>query len=253
MDPQRKAVGRAAVALVTIIVIALAVIGLAVARSQSSGSTTTSTKASGLPTSSTSNSASETSTSGVHSSYGEGIQVSAPSVARLNPATDLSLHLNLTANANRSVTVRAYDVNNLDRANNVTTEDAWPVFPDSPPVCITSLVGYVVYQGDYGVGNYTQGTPLDLGGNVPTCPATYYTIFSPMSTAVAIYPSPNEPSDSVKTNASISGNVSAILVPGPLPGGAGATLVPLPPGTYTVAAVDQWGNIVISVFTVQGE
>jgi hypothetical protein len=249
MDLQRKAVGRAAVALVTIIVVALAVIGLAVAGSQSNGSTTTSTKGS----TSTSNSASETSTSGVQSSYGkEGIQVSTPSVARLDPATDLSLHLNLTANANRSVTVRAYDVNTLDRANNITTEDSWPVFPDSPGLCITSLVGYVVYQGDYGVGNYTLGTPLDLGGNVPTCPATYYSIFSPMSTAVAIYPSPNEPSDSVKTNASISGNVSDILVPGSLPGGAGATLVPLPPGTYTVAAVDQWGNIVISAFTIQG-
>ena len=213
MDLQRKAVGRAAVALVTIIVVALAVIGLAVAGSQSNGLTTTSST-------STSNSASETSTSGVQSSYGkEGIQVSTPSVARLNPATDLSLHLNLTANANRSVTVRAYDVNTLDRANNITTEDAWPVFPGDG-VCITSLVGYVVYQGDYGVGNYTLGTPLDLGGNVPTCPATYYSIFSPMSTAVAIYPSPNEPSDSVKANASISGNVSDILVPGSLPGGA---------------------------------
>jgi hypothetical protein len=180
------------------------------------------------------------------------IQVPAASVSRLDPETGLSLTLNLTATANSTITLTAYDVNSLDRANNITAASAWPV-SSANGVCSTDLVNFAVYQGDYSVGNYTQGTPLSLSQSYLLCdsPGISYYIFSPMSMAATIYYAPNLiPLNPSPVNASISATLFGYWVTDSAhPQGA---FLLFPPETYTVAAVDEWGGIVLSHFIVQG-
>ena len=173
----------------------------------------------------------------------------------LNPQTALNLTLNLTANANPypTITVTAYDVNTLGRANNLTTPGDWAV-PISrvSGACASGLVEYVLYQGNYGLGNFTQGTPLSQteGYSICTTFGTSYCIFSPLSTEATIYWAPNglklNPSP---TNASISATLLGFWGTNSANPPPGAYLL-FPAGTYTVAAMDQWGNIVLSHFTV---
>jgi hypothetical protein len=189
------------------------------------------------------------------SSAAASIQVSAASVSRLNPQTGLNLTLNLTANANPypTITVEAYDVNTLGRANNLTTSGDWAVSGPLSGACASDLVEYVLYQGNYGPGNFTQGTPLSQTQGIGICTtfATSYCIFSPLSTEATIYWAPNDlqlnPSPA---NASVSATFLGFWGTNPAyPQGA---YLLFPAGTYTVAATDQWGNIVLSHFTVQG-
>jgi hypothetical protein len=218
MEPRRLGVGRAAIALVVVVVI-VGAIGLVVAGPRSRGSTT------------------------VFSTDSWPIVVRDHSLARFDPETGLSLDLNLTANPNGTIIISAYDFNTLDRPNNVTTATDWPV-----PIAPCGLVDYVVYQGDYSTTNYTQGTPLYTGGNVPTCLPTSYFIFSPLSSEGILHAPPTVV-NTLPLNASISETLSGYVIGGnstnPL-----TALVPFPLGTYTVAAEDEWGNIVTSQFRV---
>jgi hypothetical protein len=193
------------------------------------------------PTTSTSSSAAAT------------IQVPAASVSRLNPQTGLNLTLNLTANADPypTISVTAYDVNTLDRANNLTTPGDWAV-SDLSGGCASDLIEYVLYQGNYGLGNYTQGTPLSQTQAIVICTSfeTSYCIFNPLSAEETIYWAPND----LQLNPS-PGNatVSATLLGfwGTSPAYPQGAYLVFPAGTYTVAAMDEWGNIVLSHFTVR--
>jgi hypothetical protein len=176
-------------------------------------------------------------------------------VSRLNPETSLNLTLNLAATANSTITVTAYDVNALDRANNLTRSEHWAVQPASiNGRCAGGLVEFVLYQGNYGLGNFTHGAPVRLsqGDVICTSFATSYYIFSPLSREATVYYAPNlvkglNPSP---INASISATLFGYWVTDSAhPQGA---FLLFPPGTYTVAAVDEWGGIVLSHFTVQG-
>jgi hypothetical protein len=192
-----------------------------------------------------------TSTSAVQSSSAvAGIQVSAASVSRLNSQTGLNLTLNVSANANPypTITVTAYDVNTLGRADNLTTPEDWAV---SGGGCAGDLVEYVLYQGNYALGNLTQGTPLRQSDGIATCIGeTSYCIFNPLSTQATIYWAPgifySKPSPA---NASVSATLLGFWGTNPAyPEGA---YFLFPAGTYTVAAMDEWGNIVLSHFTVR--
>ncbi len=190
------------------------------------------------------------STSVVQSSSIASIQVSAPSVSRLNPQTGLNLTLSLSASANPypTITIKANDFNTLDRANNLTTPEDWAV-----PVghCPGNLFEYALYQGNYGLGNLTQGTQLTQSNGIGTCIGeTTYCIFNPVSTEATVYWAPDpfnlKPSP---TNASIS-TPGLLGFWGTNPAYPQGAYLVFPAGTYTVAAVDQWGNIVLSHFTV---
>jgi hypothetical protein len=194
------------------------------------------------------------STSGVRSSSAvASIQVPAASVSRLDLETHLSLTLNLTATANSTITVTAYDVNTLDSANNLAPSENWAVTPMTiNRVCAGGWVEFVVYQGDYGLGNLTRGTPVGLSQSDAICGsfATSYYIFSPLSREATAYNAPNDLPNPPQVNASISATLFGYWVTGSAhPQGA---FLLFPPGTYTVAAVDEWGDIVLSHFTVQG-
>ncbi len=191
------------------------------------------------------------STSGVKSSSSvASIQVSAASVSRLNSQTGLNLTLNLSADANPypTITATAYDVNTLGRADNLTTPEDWAV---SGGGCPGDLVEYVLYQGNYGLGNFTQGTPLEQSNGIATCIGeTSYCIFNPLSTQATLYWAPGP----FNLNPSpVNATVSATLVGfwGTNPAYPQGAYLLFPAGTYTVAAEDQWGNVVLSHFTVR--
>jgi hypothetical protein len=191
------------------------------------------------------------STSTVQSSEVAGIQVSAASVSRLDPQTGLNLTLNLAANANPypTINIAAYDVNTLDQADNLTTPEDWPAGGGG---CSGELVDYALYQGNYGLGNLTQGAPLSESAGVATCFGnTLYCIFSPLSTQATIYwtPGPFYSRPSL-TNASVSASLLGYW--GTSPANPREAYLVFPVGTYTVAAMDQWGNVVLSHFSVQG-
>jgi hypothetical protein len=190
------------------------------------------------------------SASGVQSSSVAGIQVSAASVSRLNSQTGLSLTLNLSADANPypTITITAYDFNTLGRADNLTVPEDWAVSGG----CCDGLVQYVLYQGNYGLGNLTQGTPLRQTGGIALSIGEFsYCIFNPLSTQATIYWAPGPfYSNPLPANASVSASLLGYWVNNTAhPEGDYALF---PAGTYTVAAEDQWGNIVLSHFTVQG-
>jgi len=189
------------------------------------------------------------STSGVQSSSVAGIQVSVASVSRLNSQTDLNLTLKLSADANPypTINITAYDVNTLGRVDNLT-------IPEDSTVrggCCNGLVQYVLYQGNYGLGNLTQGMPLRQTGGIGLSLYDYsYCIFNPLSTQATIYSAPGPfYSNPFPANASVSASLLGFWVSNPAhPEGDYALF---PAGTYTVAASDQWGNVALSHFTVQ--
>ena len=118
-------------------------------------------------------------------------------------------------------------------------------------VVARALVQYVLYQGNYGLGNLTKGTPLRQVGGIGTFAYDYsYCIFSPLSTQATIYSAPGLfYRNPFPENASVSASLLGFWVGNPAhPEGDYALF---PTGTYTVAAADQWGNVVLSHFTVQ--
>jgi hypothetical protein len=196
------------------------------------------------------------STSGVQSSSVAGIQVPAASVSRLNSQTGLNLILNLSADANPypTINITAYDVNSLGRANNLTIGNGWPIISQETGRgggCCGALVEYVLYQGNYGLGNFTQGTPLrQIGGIATLAYDNSYCIFNPLSTQTTVYSAPGPfYKNPFPENASVSASLLGFWI-GNLAHPEGDYAL-FPAGTYTVAAADQWGNVVLSHFTVQ--
>jgi hypothetical protein len=194
-------------------------------------------------------------TTSTSSSAAASIQVPVASVSRLNSQTGLNLTLDLTASGGPypTISVAAFDANTLDRANNLTTPGDWAVSGLLSGQCASDLIEYVLYQGDYGLGNYTQGTPLRQTQAIGICTTfeTSYCIFSPTSTEATIYWAPNDiPLNPTPVNATLS--VSLLGFWGTNAAYPQGAYLVFPAGTYTVAAEDQWGNVVLSHFTVQG-
>ena len=181
-----------------------------------------------------------TSTSTETSVLTPGILVPVSSASTLNPTTGLSLNLNLSTNSNGWVIFTVYEFNTLDRANNVSVADSWPSntslfrWVQEPYEENAGMVGYEMLQGNYGLSNFTQGTALWLqpppslvGCCAESQPPTSYA-FQPLSEA----------------------NVLSGSYPGYFVGGS--TFTPFSPGTYTVLAGDEWGEVAILHFTVAG-
>jgi hypothetical protein len=151
------------------------------------------------------------------------------------------VNLNLSTNSNGWVIVTAYEFNTLDRVNNISygTGLNSSFFQWAKPNCDAGgIVGYEIFQGNYGLSNFTSGTALWLQPHdfTPSCGLTtstdnpdYYS-FEPLSNASVIsgthLGSWTDPSDD-------------------------STYHPFAPGTYTVVAGDGWGDFVILHFAVR--
>jgi hypothetical protein len=186
-----------------------------------------------------------TSTSTVTSVFTHGILVPVSSASTLNSLTGLSLNLNLSTNANGQVVVTAYEFNTLDRLNNASSgSNSLNVsfFQWTKTNCDDGgMEGYEILQGHYGSNNFTEGKalwlqpqreglncvgPLD-GGN-----SSYS--FKPLSAENVLL-------------GSYVGYWS-----GPMLADETPSYTPFAPGTYTVVAGDQWGQVAILRFIVAG-
>lgn len=195
--------------------------------------------------------------------------IATPSASASNPSNGLRLDIqlgNTMQGLNVTVTVR----NTLNKVNNVTSTSDWATYSNSlNDICDNQVAAFAVYQGDYGEGNFTAGSPLPIdnvqGGNV--CPelslSTVYA-FEPDSDrasapAGAFGPSPG--SKNVTLSYTLSGYFTCSV--GELsfrpqdasgiwtcPQDKGYVFNPFPSGTYTVIALDQWGDVAVLHFEV---
>jgi hypothetical protein len=171
-----------------------------------------------------------------------------------NPSLGLSLELRLAAdNSNEGgLRITIEERNTFDRVNNVSAATNWRI----PTANLrgpwqTTMVGYAVYRGFYDVGNFRTATPLSLTeiGSGPVsctpCPAPTYYLFRPISNNATTSPGSmfwytSSPSMSINFTENIAGYWTNSTV-----------FEVFPTGTYTVVALDQWGQAVVLHFDVQ--
>ena len=163
----------------------------------------------------------------------------------VNAPQNLQLRLSVNASsAPATFQIIVDEHNTLAAANNVTVGRAWPVTGLSLGACGTQAYpfGVALYRGSYTAENASKAQALQTNP-VVACPMMIRYVsgylFHPSSDLAVVLPSgPNA------TATRMSANVTAA---GEYAGGAGAvsSSTPLVPGTYTVAAGDEWGSLVL--------
>ncbi|MDA4131553.1 MAG: hypothetical protein OK454_00305 [Thaumarchaeota archaeon] len=172
----------------------------------------------------------------------------------LNASQNLQLRLSVNASStggsqgNVTVSIRVDEYNTLATANNVSKATQWGLDGLSLGACGTQVYpfGVALYSGTYTAANVSKAEPLQIYPVVP-CPMllrliTAY-LFQPASDLAVVLPSgPNA------TATPMSANVTATAVY--MTGSPSSSPSPLGPGTYTVAAGDEWGSVVVTHLTV---
>ena len=172
-----------------------------------------------------------------------------------NSSDGLSLNLEVLPGGNGTFTVTAYESNLLSSVNNVTEANQWkyPAYLLNPAdncAPTNDPVGFAIFQGYYGMSNYTSGKALPLyNTNVEFhCTENIYAneyLFQPMGDFISVY---NHGQFETNGTASLS-----LLAGGYWTGGAGTpTSASFSEfrGVYTVLAADEWGNVLLLHFTV---
>jgi hypothetical protein len=172
----------------------------------------------------------------------------------VNAPQNLQLRLSVNASStggshgNMTVSIRVDEYNTLATANNVSKATQWGLDGLSLGACGTQIYpfGVALYSGTYTAANVSKAEPLQIYPVVP-CPMlirliTAY-LFQPTSDLAVVLPSgPNATATPMSANVTATA-VYAIGAPSSSPS-------PLGPGTYTVAAGDEWGSVVVTHFTV---
>lgn len=191
-----------------------------------------------------SNSVSEVSSSSAHTS------VAASSATGLQLALTLN---STTVPFGETIQIGLDERNALPIPNNVTAATDWPniegllmVGPKS--ACpIRDSVGYAILPGFYTAENASGVTNEPLEQFFASCPffesGTSY-LFQPMSDNATFTIGPNTVRAETNGDFDIRGYYLTS------DGGIGTDFHPFPPGTYTVVAGDEWGEMVIQHFTV---
>ena len=213
----------------------------------------------------TSSSSPTTSTGSISTQGGEttgtqttGILSSSTGVATAsvsNSSDGLSLNLQVLPGGNGTFTVTAYESNLLSSVNNVTEANQWKypadlLNPANNCAPTNDPVGFAIFQGYYGMSNYTSGKALPLYNTnvVFHCTENIYAndyLFQPQSDSISVY---NHGQFETNGTASLS-----LLTGGYWTGGAGTpTSASFSEfrGVYTVLAADEWGNVLLLHFTV---
>jgi|GEM_PF-631870 len=145
-----------------------------------------------------------------------------------------------------TIGINVSDYNPSPTELNLSRETAWALDGLSTGGCPSLYFpfGIAVFQGRYTGANVSQATPLRIFPVVP-CPmlvryiAGY--VFQPLSDNATVLPGTGEVP--MATGVSVSGTYSA-------PGSQLSGLMPFTPGTYTVVAGDEWGNLAFVYFVV---
>jgi len=167
------------------------------------------------------------------------------SIASADSSHDLQLRVDINATnflSGESLQVAVSEFNTLSSFNNVSASEQWPirVALGSCPNVYDQPFGIAVYSGHVNEQNISQGVQLEIFPK-SACPmfvraVTGY-VFQPQSDQAVVLP-----------------NVGA--VPSPLAANVTVSMIysgppqPLPEGTYTLAAVDEWGALLLLYFTV---
>jgi hypothetical protein len=158
-------------------------------------------------------------------------------------------------NGGANFTVTAEELNLLGSVNNVTEASDWKyaaslLDPFNNCAQGDSPVGFAVFQGYYGINNYTSGKSLPLYNTTTmfSCTENYFPnvyLFQPKSDSVSIY---NDHQFRVNTTASVSLSASGYWT------GGADTASPATfntfAGSYTVLGADEWGNVLLLHFSV---
>ena len=204
----------------------------------------------------------------VHPIYAT-LGITTPSASATNPSNGLRLDIQLS-NTTQGVNVTVSVSNTLNEVNNVTSASDWAVYSNSlNDICENQVAALAVYQGNYGGGNFTAGSPLAIDNvqGASICPVLSPSVvysFHPDSgvasaPAGAFGPSPG--SKNVTLSYTVSGyftcsvgtisfspdNASGSWL---CPQDKGYKFNPFPSGTYTVIAFDQWGDVAVAHFEV---
>jgi len=168
-----------------------------------------------------------------------------------------NLQLRLSANASSTggsggsvaVQIRASEYNTLASANNVSASTKWGLDGLKLGACGVEAYpfGVALYSGSYSAGNVSQATPLQIYP-VVACPMLirYVTgyLFQPTSDLAVILPSgPNATATPMSANVTATAEYT-------MGAGLTASSSPLRPGTYSVAAGDEWGSVVVIHFAI---
>jgi hypothetical protein len=112
-------------------------------------------------------------------------------------------------------------------------------------------MGFAIYHGAYSLDNFTSGTPLALlepgvsfNEGVPS-PPTYYS-FQPVSDIATLSSGTFFFRGTSTTSISFTDEVSGFWTGGV----SNPNFTVFPPGTYTIVAMDQWGQLALLRFTV---
>jgi hypothetical protein len=154
------------------------------------------------------------------------------------------------ANGSLMVSMIADEYNTLPRANNVSASSVFGAQDLSLGPCgrFASPYGVALYSGTYTGANVSQAQPLQIYPLVP-CPmfirlVTGY-LFQPSSDMALVLPGSGNATEMLSmVNATGLYSNGANMLSSP---------TPLPPGTYTAVAGDEWGALVAIQFTVSAD
>lgn len=164
----------------------------------------------------------------------------------------LGLNISIDSSSEGNLRIGIEERNVLNHMNNVTVANDWRI-PTSNlyDVRITSIVGFAVYWGAYGLDNFTSGTPLALiepgvsFNNGEPSPPTYYS-FQPMSDVATLSSGTFLFRGTSTTSISFTDEISGYWTGGP----SNSEFNVFPPGNYTIVALDQWGQVALLHFAV---
>lgn len=172
----------------------------------------------------------------------------------------LNLTLEVVKTSGGRLSINVQEVNELDSPVNVTQADGWPYAAnDMDPYFVggcgaSGLVGFAMFQGYYGVSDYSSARALYLDTpEVYTCtstsestsPPTYY-LFQSMGNLADVYQGGKY---QYSSDISLTFSAAGYWTGSPL-STEGTTYHLFTPGIYTILAGDEWDDVAILHFTV---
>ena len=169
----------------------------------------------------------------------------------LNSSDRLGLTIRAEPGLDGNYTFAVRESNLLNSVNNVTEADGWAYRQDSAGLCgpdpYVNPVEFAVVQGHYAQNNYTSSsalpffnpTILNLCGEVTITGGSNEYGFQPLSDAFLFPIGSAQPEVGA---ASVTITTSGYWTVGQ---DGVATLIPFPPGAYTVIGADEWGDVVL--------
>jgi hypothetical protein len=232
---KRPGLSSTGLAYLLVALVVVASVGVAILATQAN----LATKTSGVQQTQTQSTAGPLSNSSSGRAVPNGENASADSLYGLQLRVDLNA-TNLLSGESLQVAVSEF--NTLSTFNNVSASEQWPirVALGSCPNVYDQPFGIAVYSGRVDEQNLSQGVQLKIFPSL-ACPMFIRAVtgyaFQPQSDLAVVLPNVSA------APSPLTANVTLSMIYSGLP-------QPLPEGTYTLAAADEWGALTFLYFTV---